>query len=304
MSLSDDSSDDHSHHLPAVEDWPRGFGEASWWPFIAAMGASGIYIGVSLVIISTGELPLLPVVGGGVFLGGVAVFLIGLYGWTYHAFVKAFWEGDNEGTNTLRWGLILFLCTEVATFGALFIYYFQIRLYEWPPADFEVIAGPLVSGTIALGSLQIPIISRLALANTVILVVSSATIHWAHVQLRKENRRNFILGLAVTLLLGVIFLAGQAYEYYEFIVHEGFTLAAAEQALYASAFYGLTGLHGLHVTMGAVLLAIILIRGLYGQYSAERHTSITTVSMYWHFVDVVWIFLVAVLYIGAAISVV
>ena len=302
MTVSEDSADDHGHHLPAVEDWPKGFGEASWWPFITAIGASGIYVGAALTILSLGGVPLLPAVGGGVFLASVGVFLAGLYGWTYHAFIKAFWDADAHGEdNTLRWGMLLFLCTEVATFGAVFVYYFQIRVAEWPPADFEVIAGPLVSGTVTLGSVQIPIVSELVLLNTLILVISSGTIHWAHVQLRKDNRRNFILGLAATLLLGVIFLAGQSYEYYEFIVHEGFTLAAAEQALYASAFYGLTGLHGLHVSMGAVLIAIVLIRALYGQYSADRHTSVSTVSMYWHFVDVVWIFLVIVLYVGAVI---
>lgn len=304
MTVSEDSGDDHGHHLPAVEDWPKGFGEASWWPFIAAMGASGIYIGAALFILAMGDLPLQPIVGGGVFIASVVVFLVGLYGWTYHAFVKAFWAAEGHGGNGLRWGMILFLCTEVTTFGALFVYYFSIRIHGWPPADFDVIAGPLVAGTATLGSIEIPIISEIVLVNTLILVVSSGTIHWAHSQLRKDNRRNFIIGLGATLLLGVIFLAGQSYEYYEFIVHEGFTLAAAQEALYASAFYGLTGLHGLHVTMGAVLIAILFVRALYGQYSAERHTSVSTVSMYWHFVDVVWIFLVVVLYFGAAVSVV
>jgi cytochrome c oxidase subunit 3 len=103
--------------------------------------------------------------------------------------------------------------------------------------------------------------------------------------------------LAFTLLLGVVFIGGQVYEYYEFIVHKGLTLS---DGVFASAFFGLTGLHGLHVTLGGVLLAIVLSRAVYGQYDAERHTSVTTVSMYWHFVDVVWIFLVAVLYFGAA----
>lgn len=301
MTVSEDSGDDHGHHLPAVEDWPKGFGEASWWPFIAAMGASGIYVGAALFILAMGELPIEPIVGGGVFLASVSVFLVGLYGWVYHAFVKAFWEGDGHDNTSLRWGMILFLCTEVATFGALFIYYFQIRIADWPPADFEVIAGPLVAGTVTLGSIQIPIVSEIVLVNTLILIISSGTIHWAHSQLLADNRRNFIIGLGITLLLGMVFLAGQAFEYYEFIVHYGFTLAAAEEALYASAFYGLTGLHGLHVSMGAVLIAILFVRSLYGQYSPDHHTSVSTVSMYWHFVDVVWIFLVAVLYIGAVV---
>ncbi|WP_122089138.1 cytochrome c oxidase subunit 3 [Halalkalicoccus subterraneus] len=301
MTVSEDSGDDHGHHLPAVEDWPKGFGEASWWPFITAIGASGIYVGAALTILSLGGLALAPIVGGGVFAVSVATFLAGLYGWTYHAFVKAFWDAEDHGNASLRWGMVLFLCTEVATFGAVFVYYFHIRIVSWPPADFEVISGPLVAGTVTLGSVEIPIISEIVLANTLILVLSSGTIHWAHSQLLKDNHRNFTLGLAATFMLGVVFLIGQSYEYYEFIVHEGFTLAAAQEALYASAFYGLTGLHGLHVSMGAVLIGILLLRALYGQYSSERHTSVSTVSMYWHFVDVVWIFLVVVLYLGAVI---
>ncbi|ERG98095.1 MAG: heme/copper-type cytochrome/quinol oxidase, subunit 3, partial [Haloquadratum sp. J07HQX50] len=102
--------------------------------------------------------------------------------------------------------------------------------------------------------------------------------------------------LFTTLLLGFIFIGGQVYEYYEFIIHEGFTLTSG---FFASAFFGLTGLHGLHVSLGAVLLAVVMLRALLGQYSADRHVSVSTVSMYWHFVDVVWIFLVVVLYVGA-----
>jgi cytochrome c oxidase subunit 3 len=96
----------------------------------------------------------------------------------------------------------------------------------------------------------------------------------------------------------VVFIGGQIYEYYEFIIHENFTIA---EGAYASAFYGLTGLHGLHVSLGAVLLGIVFVRALYGQYDAERHTSVSTASMYWHFVDAVWIFLVVVLYAGAIV---
>jgi cytochrome c oxidase subunit 3 len=88
-------------------------------------------------------------------------------------------------------------------------------------------------------------------------------------------------------------------EYYEFIVREGFTLTSG---IYSSAFFGLTGLHGLHVTLGAVILGVVFVRGLFGQYSAERHVSVSTASMYWHFVDVVWVFLVVVLYVGAEVA--
>jgi len=287
MSFADDTSEDHGedHHLPAVEDWPRGFGEASWWPFITAVGAAGIYVAAALWVLGRGEDPMVgSAVGPAAFAGSTLLFLAGVYGWLYHAFVVNFWERgtDEHGGGTLRFAMILFLCSEVATFGAGFVYYFFIRAGTWPPSGLEL---PDLVGS-------------LVVANTAILVVSSVTLHLGHVALRKGNRTRFLQWLGVTLLLGVVFIAGQVYEYYEFIVHKGFTVT---EGAFGSAFYGLTGLHGLHVTLGAVLLGIVFVRGLRGQYSAERHTSVSTASMYWHFVDAVWIFLVVVLYVGATV---
>ncbi|WP_324662835.1 cytochrome c oxidase subunit 3 [Haloarcula sediminis] len=282
MSTTDEHEGGHEHHLPATEDWPHGFGEASWWPFITAIGGSGIYVGAALFVLSMGENALVSsTIGAGATVGSIGLFLIGIYGWLYHAFVVDFWERgtDHHSGRSLKFAMLLFLGTEVATFGAGFVYYFFVRGSDvWLAADIPSVWGSLV------------------VVNTLILIVSSVTLHYSHVALRNGDRSRFIKLLGATLLLGVVFIAGQVYEYYEFIVHEGFTLS---EGIYGSAFYGLTGLHGLHVTMGAVLLGIVFVRGWYGQYSAERHTSVSTASMYWHFVDVVWVFLVVVLYVGA-----
>lgn len=282
---TEDSHDDHGHHLPAVEDWPRGFGEASWWPFVTAIGGAGIYLAAALYIIGSGEDPLVtPLAGPAVGIASVGIFLVGIYGWLYHAFIVKFWErgASADHGSGLRWGMIAFLGSELGTFGALFGYYFYIRAgATWPPAGLPELTSSLV------------------LANTALLIASSFTLHWAEVSLRNENRRSFILGLLSTLVLGTVFIGGQILEYYEFIIEKGFTLT---DGLFASAFFGLTGLHGLHVTLGAVLIGIVFIRALRGQYSAERHVSVTTASMYWHFVDAVWIFLVVVLYFGAEIG--
>jgi len=273
------------HHLPAVEDWPRGFGEASVWPFISAIGGSGFYVGAGLFILGQGDNPVVdPLIGAAVFVASTFVFLAGLYGWLYHAFIVDFWDGAGsiDSARALRFGMVLFLGTEIATFGAGFIYYFFVRgTAEWT----AVVRPPGLLGS-------------LVLINTAILIASSVTIHYAHLELLKGNRKNFVRLLLATVGLGAVFIAGQVYEYYEFIVHEGFTVT---EGIFASAFFGLTGLHGLHVSLGAVLLAIVTIRALYGQYSPERHVSVSTVSMYWHFVDVVWIFLVVVLYVGAVL---
>jgi cytochrome c oxidase subunit 3 len=286
MSHADESEEGHGHHLPAVEDWPRGFGEASWWPFVTAIGAAGFYVGAALYILGRGSGALVaPAYGPLALAASTFVFLAGLYGWLYHAFVKAYWSTEGSGVS-LKLGMLAFLGSEIATFGAGFVYYFFIRSDVWG----ENLPELVVSGNI---------FSSLVIANTVILVLSSVTLHYAHVALRKNDRDRFIRLLGLTLLLGIVFIGGQALEYYEFIVHENFTITGGA---YNSAFYGLTGLHGLHVTMGAVLLGIVFVRGLYGQYDADRHTSVTTASMYWHFVDAVWIFLVVVLYAGAIVS--
>ncbi|AUG47758.1 cox-type terminal oxidase subunit III [Haloarcula taiwanensis] len=284
MSVSDEHADDGhgDHHLPATEDWPHGFGEASWWPFVTAIGGSGIYVSAALLVLSMGENALVSqTVGAGAMAGSVGLFLVGIYGWLYHAFVSDFWERgtDYHSDKTLKFAMLLFLGSEIATFGAGFVYYFIVRGGEvWTQAAVPEVFGSLV------------------IINTLILIASSVTLHFSHVALRNGDRSRFLKLLGATLLLGIVFIGGQVYEYYEFIVHKGFTIGGG---IYGSAFYGLTGLHGLHVTMGAVLLGIVFIRGYYGQYSAERHTSVSTASMYWHFVDIVWIFLVVVLYMGA-----
>ena len=283
---TEDAHDDHEHHLPAVEDWPRGFGEASWWPFVTAVGAAGVYVAAALYIIGRGDASLVsPLAGPAALVASIGLFLVGLYGWVYHAFVSTFWSRDANpnSANKLRWGMLAFLGSELATFGALFGYYFYIRAGNWE----SIFVGiPDLTGS-------------LVIANTTLLILSSVTLHFAHTAIRKDDRRKFLSWLVVTVLLGVVFIAGQVYEYYEFIIHEGFTLTSG---FFASAFFGLTGLHGLHVSLGAVLLGIVLVRALAGQYSAERHVSVSTASMYWHFVDVVWIFLVVVLYVGAEVG--
>jgi Heme/copper-type cytochrome/quinol oxidase, subunit 3 len=280
---TDDAHDDHGHHLPAVADWPRGFGEASWWPFITAVGATGIYAGAALFIIGRGSPAVGPLTGPATIAASVAVFLVGLYGWLYHAFIVDFWSKDGSGATKLQFGMLTFLGSELATFGAVFGYYFYIRAGDW--------------SSIFVGTPDL--INSLVLINTTILIASSGTLHVAHVAIREGQRRRFLIGLVGTLLLGAIFIAGQVYEYYEFIIHEGFTLTSG---LFASAFFGLTGLHGLHVSLGAVLLGIVTVRALRGQYSPGQHVSVSTASMYWHFVDIVWIFLVVVLYVGAEVG--
>jgi cytochrome c oxidase subunit 3 len=275
---------DHAHH-PVVEDWPRGVGEASWWPIVTAVGAAAIYVSVALWLLGRGRNSLVAgAVGPTAFLGALALTLSGVYGWLYHGFVAHFWtRGTNRRTaRSLRWGMLTFIASEIATFGALFAYYVYIRAGPWPPAD--ATAG-------------VDLLNVLVVANTAVLLLSSLTVHFAHHALAKGNRERFTRLLTITVGLGLVFLAGQAVEYHRFINREGFDWTSG---VLGSAFFGLTGLHGAHVAFGTLLLTITLFRGRHGQFDAERDVSVALVSLYWHFVDAVWLFLVAVVYVGAS----
>jgi len=270
---------------PVGADFPSGRSDSTLWPVVCAVGIVGLYLGLGLYFFASGPIETIPsFVGPVVFIAGAAVFIGGLFGWLYHAFLLDYWQRsvDERAPYALRGGMVLFLTTDVATFSGGFIYYFFIRSGGWPPGDLPELLSPTL------------------VVNTVALVLSSFTLHFAHKALERENRRRFLGLLATTLALGVLFVFGQIYEYYGFITEDDFTIASG---LFGSAFFGLTGLHGLHVLLGTILLGILLVRGLLGQFSAERDTAVVTVSFYWHFVDVVWIFIIALLYAGASITI-
>jgi cytochrome c oxidase subunit 3 len=272
-----DESGSHEH-LPATNDWPQGLGEASGWPIVLVVSLVGLYVGAGLYIAGRHTL------GGALVIGSIVLFAVSSGGWLYQAFVVDFWERhaptDGQG---LRFGMLLFLATDISTFGAGFVYYFFIRLGEtWP--------------------LEIPegLLSLILAVNTVALVISSFTYYWGERNLVNDNRTKFIAGTALTFLLGCLFVAGQIFEYYQFIAREGFTVTSG---LYASAFYALTALHGLHVLFGVIIIGTVLVRGYNGQFSSDRHTSVRSVGWYWHFVDAVWLFLVAVIYFGSQVDI-
>ncbi len=174
-------------------------------------------------------------------------------------------------------GILLFIVSEVMLFGAFFASYFFLRVVasdgQWPPDGFELPVA--VAGV-----------------NTVILVSSSFTIHWALESIRRNNRRGLMLGLMATWMLGATFLFIQVNEY----LHIGFS---ARDDAFASIFYGLTGLHGAHVFIGLLLLTIANIRAFRGHYGpkAKDHLGVEVPGIYWHFVDVMWIIVFTSVYI-------
>ena len=177
-------------------------------------------------------------------------------------------------------GMILFITSEVMFFAGLFAAYFSTRAAnadEWPPDVFANVLDPLG-----------PIIFA-----TIILVLSSFTYQFAVWSIRKGDRRGFVRNTAITFVLGVIFLGMQAFDY-SILFGEGLTLGSGP---FGTTYYTLTGFHGAHVFGGVLMLGVILYRGAAGQFSARHHDAVEAVSLYWHFVDVVWILLFSILYL-------
>jgi cytochrome c oxidase subunit 3 len=196
-----------------------------------------------------------------------------------------------------------FIFSEVMFFGAFFGALFFMRVISipdlgslahskmlWP--NFTAAwptAGPGLAG------MQFTPMEAWGIAaiNTLILLTSGATVTWAHWGLKKDRRWQLILGLILTIGLGITFLILQGYEYYHAYYHQGLTLGAGA---YGATFFLLTGFHGFHVTVGTIMLIVILGRCLAGHFKPEHHFGFEGVSWYWHFVDVVWLLLFIFVY--------
>jgi cytochrome c oxidase subunit 3 len=181
---------------------------------------------------------------------------------------------QSSRVNTAVLGMLLFIISEVMIFGAFFTAYFFIRVVgkaPWPHP-----------GT------TLPV--NVAAFNTCILVSSSFTIHFAQESIRKDNRWGLKVGMVMTFLLGATFLFIQINEY----AHLGFSPQDFAQG---SIFYGLTGLHGAHVTIGLMLLLFVNIRTFRGQYSSSGYLGMEVPGIYWHFVDVMWIIVFFTVYV-------
>jgi cytochrome c oxidase subunit III len=185
-------------------------------------------------------------------------------------------ERRNAGMPTPLLGMLLFISSEVMFFGGLFAAYFNSRAAhqgEWgPPQNAEPLS-----------------ILPVALPITIILIASSFTMQFAVWAIRRGDQKALTRWVGLTLLLGVAFLIGQLYDYSQL----GFGIG---DGIFATTFYTLTGFHGAHVFGGAVGLTILLARSLQGQFSGRNHVAVEAISMYWHFVDVVWIALFSTLY--------
>ena len=256
--------------------------DPSPWPLVGALGGGLTVLGIILVAHYGSYLVL--VLGALVVLGTMA-------GW-WRDVVR---ESRTPGLHTpivrlgLRYGMALFIASEVMFFVAFFWAYFHFALYpvhvlnattpSWPPAGIQT-----------FDPFHIPFL------NTMILLLSGTTITWAHYSLLQGDRRGLIAGLTLTILLGLSFTGFQITEY----AHAPFKFWGG--GIYPSVFFLATGFHGFHVIVGTCFLIVCWFRAGAGQFSPERHFGFEAAAWYWHFVDVVWLFLfVCIYYFGQGV---
>jgi cytochrome c oxidase subunit 3 len=256
-----------------------------------------------------GAISALAITAGGVYWirGGTSLIAIaGVIGIVY--VMIAWWrdvinEAEHQGHHTkvvqlhLRYGMILFIASEVMFFVAWFWAYFDAALLagdeqqymrdqllggHWPPVPTE--DGRFKS---TFDPWHLPLL------NTLILLTSGTTVTWAHHALLENDRKGLIQGLWLTVILGVAFTCVQAYEY----THAAFTYGGH---IYGSTFFMATGFHGAHVIIGTIFLTVCLVRAYLGHFKPDHHFGFEAAAWYWHFVDVVWLFLFVFIYVWGA----
>ncbi len=231
---------------------------------------------------------------------GTGMFIIGLLGvfYTMYAWwsdvVKESLKGDHTPVVSigLRYGMILFIASEVMFFVAWFWAFFNASLYPIPAigdfAEFWNVIGEESAwppeGIETFDPWHLPFI------NTLILLLSGTTVTWAHHALLEGDREGLKNGLLLTVLLGVLFSFVQGYEY----SHAAFGFSGS---IYGATFFMATGFHGFHVLVGTIFLAVCLIRAYRGHFTEDKHFGFEAAAWYWHFVDVVWLFLFFAVYI-------
>lgn len=254
---------------------PSGFPESSRAPIVLAIGSG--FLGLGIV----GH-PIALAIGAILFAGAAISWVHSLAVFDYaRESLPDQKKVRNLGYSSSDVGLGMVIASEIMVFGALFAAYFALDAHSgpFPPAGSPHPGLPLAVGL------------------AVVLLASGLTMHWAQNAIEAGNRRRFWYGMAATVVLGLGFLGGQGYEYAS-LAAEGLT---PQSGPFGSTFFALTGTHGLHVVIGLVLIGAIAVRaGYYGHFGPEKHTMVRVVTTYWHFVDAVWVFIVAFVYLRFA----
>jgi cytochrome c oxidase subunit 3 len=264
------------------------------WPIIGTIGLTALFVGFSIYLNGSG-------IGPWIMLAGVAIFLYMLYKWFGEVIDESLSGKYSDQVDTsFRMGMGWFIFSEVMFFAAFFgaLFYARVLSIPWLGGEGDGVMtnavlwsgfeaawptnGPAeVGGAFNIvGAWGIPAI------NTLILLTSGVTVTFAHWSLKQNNQSRTTLWLAATVALGFIFVGLQAYEYQHAWNDLNLTLGSG---IYGSTFYMLTGFHGLHVTIGAIMLLVMMFRSAKGHFSPHNHFAFEAAAWYWHFVDVVWL---------------
>ena len=290
-----------SYYVPAQSKWPI---IASTGLFLTVLGAGMMMNDMSAGVKDSNA--------HYVFFAGGLIMAYMMFGWFSHV-IQESRSGlySAQMDKTFRWGMFWFIFSEIMFFFALFGTLFYVRMfavpwlggegdgamthqYLWPEfaAEWPLMTNP--DNETFKGAAEIIDPFHLPLLNTLLLVASSITLTIAHHALRKDERTKVKVWLFLTLILGFAFLFFQIEEYMTAYNDLGLTLNAG---IYGSTFFLLTGFHGAHVTLGAIMITIMLIRIYKGHFEAEKHFGFEAASWYWHFVDVVWVGLFIFVYL-------
>lgn len=258
----------------AVQRHPYHLVDMSPWPLVASVSA--------LVTTTGGVMYMHSYSGGGFMLSlGLLSVLGTMYVWWRDVIREATFEGHHTTVVQvgLRYGMALFIVSEVMFFFAFFWAFFHSSLAPtvelgsvWPPKGIEV-----------LNPFEVPLL------NTAILLLSGATVTWAHHAIVSGRKQQAVTGLTITILLAALFTGFQIMEY----VESSFTIS---DGAYGSTFFMATGFHGFHVFIGTCFLAVCLVRMVNNHFTRQHHFGFEAAAWYWHFVDVVWLFLFVSIY--------
>jgi cytochrome c oxidase subunit 3 len=271
--MADSHAKHHDYHLVNPSPWP-------------AIGAAAVFVmAIGAILYFHGSAPWLLVIGA----TGV---LYTMAGW-WREVVREAHGGDHTPVVQLhlRYGMILFIASEVMFFLAWFWAYFDAAFFAGEVA--QVARTELTGGVWPPQGIATFDPWHLPLFNTLILLTSGTTVTWAHHALLHDDREGLKWGLVLTVALGILFTCVQAYEY----SHAAFSYGGH---IYGATFFMATGFHGFHVIVGTIFLSVCLGRALAGHFTPQQHFGFEAAAWYWHFVDVVWLFLFSCIYVWGA----
>ena len=268
----------------------------SKWPIIATIGVCTAMVGGSSLLNGND-------IGKYILAIGLALVVYMMVGW-FSTVINESEQGmyDDQVDTSFRMGMIWFIFSEVMFFAAFFGALFYVRTYSlpwlggegsglvtntflWP--EYENVWPSTANGPAEIGgAFKTMGAWGLPAINTAILLTSGVTLTWAHHALKEMKRKQLIIGLALTVALGAIFMYFQALEYGHAFNDLNLNMGSG---IYGSTFFMLTGFHGFHVTIGTIMLLVVLGRSIYGHFNPKNHFAFEAVAWYWHFVDVVWL---------------